>query len=79
MKAGIILPAVLLLYFSLVGSAFADTFTFSGAPANVNEADTFTINVNLAIGGSSGSNYYIRGAFAPSSSPNSYFGYTKNK
>lgn len=58
--------------------AFAVDFTFSGAPANINETDTFSVNLNLKVSNSSGSAYYIKGGFSSTSTPTSYFGYTKN-
>lgn len=75
---GIFLFIFGILYLIFPLNAFAATFTFSGAPSSINESDTFIVNVSLIVSGSSGNNYYIRGAFAPSSAPSSYFGYTKN-
>ena len=78
MKAINILIAFLLLSSIFAGSVSAATFTFSGAPPTLNENDTFSVNVNLEINGSSGNIYYIKGIFSHSDTQTSYLGYTKN-
>lgn len=80
MKAINILIAftVLLTYLTVVNAVSAATFTFIGAPSTINENDTFLVNVNLEISGSSGNIYYIKGVFSHSDTPSSYLGYTKN-
>ncbi len=70
--------AFLLLANLFSKSAFAATFTFSGVPSALNENDTFSASVNLAINGSSGNIYYIKGVFSHSDTLTSYLGYTKN-
>jgi len=70
--------AFLLLANLFSKSAFAATFTFNGAPSALNENDTFSASVNLAINGSSGNIYYIKGVFSHSDTLTSYLGYTKN-
>lgn len=74
------LPALvgaLALFFVSTTSASA-AFTISGTPSTVDENGSFSVNINLSVSGQAGSTYYLRGAFSHSSSPTSYFGYTKN-
>ena len=68
----------LLLFLGIPKTIFAATFTFSGTPESISDDQSFSVNVNLSISGSSGNNYYLRGDFSHADTPTSYFGYTRN-
>lgn len=67
-----------LLFLLSPQKTLAVTFTFDGAPSNITDTQSFSINVTLNIANSTGKIYYIRAAFFHPDSPSSYFGYTKN-
>lgn len=68
----------LIFLFVLKTPVLAATLTFSGTPESISDDQSFSVNVNLSISGSSGNNYYLRGDFSHVDAPTSYFGYTKN-
>lgn len=69
---------LLLLFFVFKTSVFAAAFAFSGTPDSISDDQSFSVNINLSVSGSSGNNYYLRGDFSHVDTPTSYFGYTKN-
>ncbi len=57
-------------------SSSSSQFTISDTPSQIDSGQSFTVNINLSIPGSAGTDYYLKGAFKKSDGTR-YLGLTK--